>query len=90
MKLDLVIVEWHDAHAYRERWFDVDTIDPQPLVVYSVGWLLPNAKKDHVVITQSHNSEDDLDGALAVPCGMVQSLRVVSSTDGVPFSTVRG
>jgi hypothetical protein len=83
---DLVEVIWHDAFAYKDSWISAADIDEEPMVVHSVGYLLQNAKPDHVVITQSVNAEDIYDGVLSIPCAMVRILRVVSSTDRVPFS----
>ena len=86
MKLELVEVVWHDAHAYTDSWSSFSQITEEPMVVHSVGYLLPDLKPEHIVITQSINSDDDLDSVLCVPCAMVKSYRVVSSTDRVPFS----
>ena len=36
----MVIVAWHDAHA-ETTWCRLDEIDPDPYVVHTVGWLLP-------------------------------------------------
>ena len=76
---DLTYVEiiWHDAHALTDSWIELDDIDDEPCVVISVGQLLPSAKKDHVVICQSSNTEDQLDCVLCVPVGMVKSMRVL-------------
>lgn len=70
-----VVVVWHDAHA-ETSWTDFDAIDPNPCVVETCGWLLPNAKKDHVVVAQSITNDDSLDNVLSVPVGMVVSMRV--------------
>lgn len=58
---------------------DKDEIDVRPCVVVSCGILLPDAKPDHVVLTQSLNSYDQIDCVLSVPTGMVQSIRVLGS-----------
>jgi hypothetical protein len=56
-----------------------DEIDQRPCVVVSCGILLPDAKPDHVVLTQSLNSYQQVDCVLSVPAGMVQSMRVLGS-----------
>lgn len=70
------MVVWHDAHALTS-WVDFDEIDPEPCVVETIGWLLPEAKKGHVVLAQSITNEDGLDNVLCIPVGMIQSVRVI-------------
>ena len=67
---------WHDAHALTS-WVDFDDIDLEPCVVETIGWLLPEAKKGHVVVAQSITNEDGLDNVLCIPVGMIQSVRVI-------------
>jgi len=67
---------WHDAHA-ELSWVAFDDIDPEPCVVETIGWLLPNAKKGHVVVAQSITNEDGLDNVLCIPVGMIVSVRVI-------------
>jgi len=70
------MVVWHDAHA-ELSWVAFDDIDPEPCVVETIGWLLPNAKKGHVVVAQSITNEDGLDNVLCIPVGMIVSVRVI-------------
>jgi len=70
------MVVWHDAHALTS-WVDFDEIDADPCVVETIGWLLPNAKKGHVVVAQSITNEDGLDNVLCIPVGMIVSVRVI-------------
>lgn len=86
MNYSFVEVVWHDAHAYRERWLEPEDIDREPLVVCTAGYLIPEAKPDHVTIVQSVNGEGSLDGIISVPCSMVQEVRVISGEGRVPFS----
>lgn len=81
--MDATYVEiiWHDAHADTTSWIELEDIGNDPCVVISVGHLLPSAKKDHVVICQSYNSEDQLDCVLCVPVGMVRSMRVLGTSN---------
>jgi hypothetical protein len=70
------VVVWHDAHA-ETSWTEFDAIDQEPCVVETCGWLLPEAKKGHVVVAQSITNEDGLDNVLCIPVGMVVSVRVM-------------
>ena len=74
-----VEIVWYDAHADTSTWMEKDEIDQKPCVVVSCGILLPDAKPDHVVLSQSLNSYDQVDCVLSVPAGMVQSMRVLGS-----------
>ena len=67
-------------------------IDNDPLVVESIGFLLPEKKSDHVVIAQSITADGNLDSVLAIPVGMVQRLVVLGSVshDVPPFGIVAG
>lgn len=72
-----LIVTWHDAHAYKDRWMGVEGIDSEPCVVRSTGWLMEDAKPGHVVLAQSTNSDGELDGLLCIPVAMVVSIKVL-------------
>lgn len=74
-----VEIVWHDAHADTSTWMEKDEIDPNPCVVVSCGILLPEAKPDHIVLSQSLNSYEQVDCVLSVPVSMVQSMRVLGS-----------
>ena len=76
--MDMVLLKWHDAHSEFDSWMLVEEIDPAPRLIESVGWLLPDAKADHVVIAQSHDGQVRVDSVLAVPVAMVVSLQVLS------------
>jgi len=75
MKLpfDLTPVEvvWHDAHDIPGTWIELAEIDGEPCVVKSYGILIPDAKKDHVVVAGSYTNEGMLNNVLAVPLRMV-------------------
>jgi hypothetical protein len=73
-----VIVEWMDAYSIDQSWVDGEKINEEGVICKSVGWLLPQAKQGYVVIAQSQNSEEDYDGILVVPVGMVLRIIVVS------------
>lgn len=71
VKLPIVRLTWLDAFAETSSWMDIDEIDDEPCQVVSVGFLLADAKKDHVVIAQSINDNDSIDSVLCVPVAMV-------------------
>lgn len=77
MKYPLVLITWHDAFAITNTWIEVSDIDDEPCVTHSVGWLLADAKKDHVVICQSINAEDTIDSVLAIPVAMVKNTQLL-------------
>lgn len=72
------IVTWHDAHAENE-WMELGDIDQDPYVVKTAGWLLPDAKPDHVVIAQSIAHDGSIDSVLSIPVGMVVGLKLLGS-----------
>lgn len=74
----MVMLEWNDAFADTNGWLEPSDIDDEPCVTYSLGWLLPDAKKGHVSIAQSCNTEESVDSVLHVPVGMVVNLLILS------------
>ena len=76
--MTIVEVIWHDAHADTSNWIELDEIDSEPCVVTSIGILLPDSKPDHIVLTQSQNSFNQIDCVLAIPVGMVKSMRAIT------------
>ena len=80
MKHPLVWVVWHDAHAVGDTWMNLP-ISNEPCVVKSCGWLLRDAKPNHIVLAQSYNDDDDYDHLLAIPVGMVVDLQLVLEND---------
>lgn len=78
---DAKIVEltWLDAHA-ENAWMDIEDLDQEPYQVKSIGWLMPDAKPDHVVLAQSIGVDHSV-GVLCVPVGMVVKIRIVLPTD---------
>jgi hypothetical protein len=46
-------------------------------VIRTIGYLIPDAKRDHVTVAQSIAEDDDLYGVFCVPAGMVQSVQVL-------------
>ena len=74
------IVSWHDAHAESE-WQDLDNLDQDPYLVKTAGWIIPDAKPNHVVVVQSIGADESCDGVLCIPVAMVVSTQVVSISD---------
>lgn len=75
--MEIVRVKWRDAHSECESWMLVEDIDPDPRVIESVGFLVPDAKADHVVLAQSHDDLIHVDSVLAIPVAMVVSMQVL-------------
>lgn len=75
--MNRVLVVWHDAHSETESWCEAGEIDTEPYVVNTVGWLIAEAKPNHVVVAQSYGVDGALDSILSIPVGMVQSLTVL-------------
>jgi hypothetical protein len=76
-KNTMVLLIWHDAHSVSTGWMPTTEIEQEPAVVHSVGWLLPDAKPNHIVIAQSY-IEDSADHILAIPLKMVEQIKILS------------
>jgi hypothetical protein len=76
-KNTMVLLVWHDAHSVSTGWMPTTEIEQEPAVVHSVGWLLPDAKPNHIVIAQSY-IEDSADHILAIPLKMVEQIKILS------------
>jgi hypothetical protein len=77
MQRSRVLVVWHDAHAVSDGWWGVDESDDEPCRIETIGWLIPDAKADHVVVAQSLAADGDLYHVFAVPVGMVVSVQIL-------------
>jgi hypothetical protein len=73
MEITLVKVIWNDAHSLSHSWIDIDDIEDEPWVVETVGWILPEVKKNHLVVAQSHILHESYDNIIAIPIAMVVS-----------------
>ena len=78
VKPAMVKITWHDAFSLTESWISLDSIDQEPCVTESIGFLLPNAKAGHVVLAQSINDAEMLDSLLAIPVAMVVATQLLS------------
>ena len=74
----VVYVKWHDAYSVSPSWVALADIVDEPAVVESVGWLVPDAIADHIVVAQSVLN-DEGDHILAIPVGMVREMRTLFS-----------
>jgi hypothetical protein len=72
-----VEVIWHDAHTVASTWIEFSDIGEDPCEVTTLGWLLADAKPDHVVVAQSMTDDDSLDSVLCIPVGMVKKVRII-------------
>lgn len=69
-----VMVIWHDAHSIDSGWAEISDIEDAPVVVESLGWLLPDRKQDHIVLAQSITSDESIDSILCIPVEMVKNI----------------
>lgn len=75
----MVQITWHDAHSVSgDGWLNPHDIGNEPCVVESLGWLIPNAKPNHVVLAQSYNDDELLDNVISIPVAMVVATKVLS------------
>jgi hypothetical protein len=77
--MSAVLVTWHDAHSGSESWIPITSLDTEPAVVQTVGFLLSTVdggKPDHLTIYQSRN-EDNIDHVLHIPVKMVVGIKVL-------------
>jgi len=78
VKHSKVLIVWHDAHSSSSGWEEVSEIEDEPCVVHTLGWLIPDVKRDHVVVAQSLIADSEtIDSVLCIPVGMVQSVQVL-------------
>jgi hypothetical protein len=69
-----VMVVWHDAHSLEGGWSEISDIEDSPIIVESLGWLLPNLKADHIVLAQSMTNDESIDSVLCIPVAMVKNI----------------
>lgn len=69
-------VVWLDAHSGTDAtWHDLDEkIDQDPMVVVTRGFLIEDAKPNHVTVAGSLTSDGDVSDLTCIPIGMVRSL----------------
>ena len=69
-------VVWLDAHSgTTATWHSLDdAIEQDPVVVVTRGFLMPDAKPNHVTVAGSLTSDGDVSDLTCIPLGMVKSL----------------
>lgn len=74
-KHKVVSVVWKDAHAdFGGSWVSATDIATEPCLVHSCGFLLPNAKPDHLTLVQSAINDSIYDHVIHIPNAMVVSV----------------
>ena len=72
-------------YAATDTWCAIEEIDDEPCVVESLGYLLHEAKPDHLLIAQSIIADhDEVDGVLAIPTAMVKRIDSLHSLPLLP------
>ena len=46
----MVLIKWADSYGCSPNWEDLDGCDPQPMICYSVGWLLHDGPDAKVIV----------------------------------------
>ena len=82
VKAKPVIITWEDAHVVYPGWSNLGEIDPEPCIVHTIGWLIPDIKKGHTVVVQSLGNStevtsDHVDSGLAIPNDMIVEIKDV-------------
>lgn len=69
------LVVWNDAHEVFPNWGDLDDLADESTLCYSLGWVIPEAKENHVVVVGSvvagDGRADSLGSGVAIPEEMV-------------------
>ena len=82
----LVKVTWLDAHAVTTGWEAIEELDPDPCVVESVGFVLPDVKAGHITLAQSFIvANEEVDHVLSIPLKMVTRLEKLIASALLPI-----
>jgi hypothetical protein len=71
-----LFVEWKDAHGVAHGWTTPEDIEPEPAIIHSIGFHLPDLKPGHLCLAQSLDDGGTVDSVLCIPAEMV--LRMVT------------
>lgn len=79
--MDIVLVNWADAHTSEGGWLTLgDYKDDGEVIVQTVGFLVKEgeagAKKNHITLWQTH-ADGDAIHAMHIPIEMVRSIKVL-------------
>jgi hypothetical protein len=78
--IEIVLVEWADAHAGPGHWSDLDE-DTGEHIVRTSGFLITEemgGKKLHVTIAQSQTPDGFYDHVIYIPTGMIRTVSILS------------
>lgn len=86
----LVLVHWTDAHSMSDySWMAIEDLSNEPREIMSVGIILPNVCRNHLVLAQSIDpAADTVDHVLAIPLGMVKSIICLDAGIQLPLERV--
>ena len=82
MKLDLVIVEWVDAHT-GHGWERDDEADGEGSIVYTVGFLVRSTRQA-VTVASTTDRKGSNNSRITIPRGMVKAIRRTAVRGGRP------
>jgi hypothetical protein len=80
-EMDLVLIEWVDSHGPVDGWRIIDnSIEPEPLICESVGWLLYNGKNCKKVLPhragyKSEGIDEQGRGELTIPTKAILAIK---------------
>ena len=69
-----VTIRWRDAYAIGATWLHEDEPIPRAVIVSSVGYVIPKARKGYVVLADSVYDTPDgrwYGGVQCIPAGMI-------------------
>lgn len=75
-QIEIILVEWADAHAGPGHWSDLDE-DTGEHIVRTAGFLITEemgGKKLHLTVAQSQTPDGFYDHVIYIPSGMVRNL----------------
>lgn len=79
------LVVWIDAHDILMEWTDLEAIgvsgENGPVVVYTLGWVIPDCKKDHVVVALNKTNDGTVCSGIAIPGQTVKRIIPVSDLE---------
>lgn len=74
----MVEVMWRDCHSLTDGWTLLSDLDTHERIIRSVGFVIEDAKTDHLVIVQSIDDEH-VDNAIAIPNAVLISVRPLAT-----------
>lgn len=68
----LVLIEWDDATQPIPEWIDAETVDTEPCVIRSIGWLVKKTGRT-VVLAMAH-ADGVLQGVATIPTSAIRRI----------------